>query len=632
MGESSAQVAEGPQPKPSRFQFVPVPGEFTRGRWKCRDSYHPNAETLEFEKNKTKEEANPEKISVFFKLRQPEEEESTIQVTSVENKEPDNGDEVSNSSESIIITRKNGVTIVRKTSNSLLPEKYDQIRELSIDDFENKPDEKAQQVPPTPMNTPPASMAVLDTGSFQIQAIVDSSLSPHSSRKPSNEDKTDPQKLADSSITSITSSSSLPLETSKPTRHFQVEPVVLSEPSTPAPVAPAPSIETLAPSPTVHSENHPLNEPTFQVIQTEESKNMSMDSVKNVIDAALMPPQTDRLNLVDEVETPTNVMITVSAALEKKEVCICDRKFLKKEIVFFLSNKFTISKEIIHYFQTAAAGSVGSLDACGIPIACPPISAPHSTPYGTPKETQNIPIFEEVFSTNVTSTPPTIITTPTAPTTAPASSPVSSSVPASASSSSVTLPSVTTTATVNTSALTTPSAIDSHTPIDNKIEQAMELVKTHLTYAVREEVDTLRNTIAELEYQMREFQYECNYYRQNCSPEVVDQASAFVHQQMSAHQRPTRKAVSSTNVILDGISAQNASASASASSAHMRNLQNQIQQMKQIAPITTNISTNTATYNSTPSATVPPKPSPTTSESSLNNATGNTPGAPPTSN
>ena len=62
---------------------------------------------------------------------------------------------------------------------------------------------------------------------------------------------------------------------------------------------------------------------------------MSMDSVKNVIDAALMPPQTDRLNLVDEVETPTNVMITVSAALEKKEVCICDRKFLKKEIVFF---------------------------------------------------------------------------------------------------------------------------------------------------------------------------------------------------------------------------------------------------------------------------------------------------------
>ncbi|KAF1765839.1 hypothetical protein GCK72_005792 [Caenorhabditis remanei] len=597
MGESSAQVAEGPQPKPSRFQFVPVPGEFTRGRWKCRDSYHPNAETLEFEKNKTKEEANPEKISVFFKLRQPEEEESTIQVTSVENKEPDNGDEVSNSSESIIITRKNGVTIVRKTSNSLLPEKYDQIRELSIDDFENKPDEKAQQVPPTPMNTPPASMAVLDTG---IQAIVDSSLSPHSSRKPSNEDKTDMQKLADSSITSITSSSSLPLETSKPTRHFQVEPVVLSEPSTPAPVAPAPSIETLAPSPTVHSENHPLNEPTFQVIQTEESKNMSMDSVKNVIDAALMPPQTDRLNLVDEVETPTNVMITVSAALEKKE--------------------------------TAVAGSVGSLDACGIPIACPPISAPHSTPYGTPKETQNIPIFEEVFSTNVTSTPPTIITTTTAPTTAPASSPVSSSVPASASSSSVTLPSVTTTATVNTSALTTPSAIDSHTPIDNKIEQAMELVKTHLTYAVREEVDTLRNTIAELEYQMREFQYECNYYRQNCSPEVVDQASAFVHQQMSAHQRPTRKAVSSTNVIFDGISAQNASASASASSAHMRNLQNQIQQMKQIAPITTNISTNTATYNSTPSATVPPKPSPTTSESSLNNATGNTPGAPPTSN
>lgn len=65
--------------------------------------------------------------------------------------------------------------------------------------------------------------------------------------------------------------------------------------------------------------------------QTEESKNMSMDSVKNVVDAAALSApapaplsQSDRLNHVDEVEgtTPSNVMITVSsaaAALEKKE-------------------------------------------------------------------------------------------------------------------------------------------------------------------------------------------------------------------------------------------------------------------------------------------------------------------------
>ncbi|ULU07455.1 hypothetical protein L3Y34_018880 [Caenorhabditis briggsae] len=561
MGETSAPVvADIPQPKPSRFQFVPVPGEFTRGRWKCRDSYHPNAETLEFEKNKTKEEANPEKISVFLKLRQPQ-EESTIQVTSVETKEPDNLDDLSNSSESIIITRKNGVTIVRKTSNSLLPDRYDQIRELSIDDFENKSDEKVQQVPPTPMNTPPASMVVVDTG---IQSAVENSLSPH--------------KLAEPSLTSVKSTASLSVETSKATRHFQVEPVVLSEPGTPAPVAPAPSIETLAPSPNAH---HPLSEPTFQVIQTEESKNMSMDSVKNVIDAALMPPPADRLDHVDEVETPTNVMITVSAALEKKD-----------------------------------AEVAGSLDACGIPIAAP-ISAPHSTPYGTPKETHIVPVFDEVFSSsNVNSPPPPIITTTTAPTTAPASSPVSTSVPVSASSSGAALPAAPA-ATMNASSLNTPSTTDSHTPIDNKIEQAMELVKTHLTYAVREEVDTLRNTIAELEYQMRELQYECTYYRQNCAPEVVDQANNYVLQQMSAHQRPTRKAVSSTSVIFDVVPSQSAATSASASSAHMRNLQNQIQQMKQIAPLVTSSSNIVASsYSSAPTITAPPKPSPTTSESS----------------
>lgn len=35
--------------------------------------------------------------------------------------------------------------------------------------------------------------------------------------------------------------------------------------------------------------------------------------------------------------------------------------------------------------------------------------------------------------------------------------------------------------------------------IDNKIVQAMDLVKTHLTFAVREEVETLRTTITDLE-------------------------------------------------------------------------------------------------------------------------------------
>ncbi|CAD8118572.1 Flocculation protein FLO11 [Caenorhabditis elegans] len=656
MGESFTQaVVEGPQPKPSRFQFVPVPGEFTsyRGRWKCRDSYHPNAETLEFEKNKSKEEeTNPDKISVFFKLRQQQQEpepepeppqpppqESTIQVTSVKSTRPDTGDPgdsevvTTDSTESIIITRKNGVTIVRKTSNSLLlpDEKYDQIRQLSIDDFENK--EKKQQVPPTPMNTPPASLAVVDTS---IQSTTSETTPGHSSsRKPSKEDSSP---FDASSATPAPSQLETPQQ-QKPTttRHFQVEPVVLSEPSTPAPVAPAPSIETLtSTSPPVTQQLAPsLSEPTFQVIQTEESKNMSMDSVKNVVDAAALSApapaplsQSDRLNHVDEVEgtTPSNVMITVSsaaAALEKKE--------------------------------EAAFAAAGSLDSCGIPIsgggAAAQTSAPHSTPYGTPKDThiqqqQQPVVFEEILTANgpppQPSSPllPALITTTTsAPTIAPASSPIinasGSSIPAASTSGISLFPSGGV-----TSSLTTPSTTaDTHTPIDNKIEQAMELVKTHLTYAVREEVDTLRNTIAELEYQMRESQYECTYYRQNCAPDLIEQASSFVHQQMASHQRPAARRAVSTAGIFDGSSSgggggqASSGASASASSAHMRNLQNQIQQMKQITPITTNTcinstSTSTTAYTSTPTAsipaataitttTAPPKPSPTTSESSL---------------
>uniref|UniRef100_A0A915MEU8 Uncharacterized protein n=1 Tax=Meloidogyne javanica TaxID=6303 RepID=A0A915MEU8_MELJA len=50
---------------------------------------------------------------------------------------------------------------------------------------------------------------------------------------------------------------------------------------------------------------------------------------------------------------------------------------------------------------------------------------------------------------------------------------------------------------VSAAAVTTggPNAV----AIDNKIEQAMDLVKTHLTFAVREEVEILRSTIMDLE-------------------------------------------------------------------------------------------------------------------------------------
>ncbi|CAI2323605.1 unnamed protein product [Caenorhabditis sp. 36 PRJEB53466] len=478
MGESFGHV-EGPQPKPSRFQFVPVPGEFTRGRWKCRDSYRPYAETLEFEKNKTKEETNPDKISVFFKLKQindPNEISSTIQVTSVEN----NAQEVvedTNLTDSIIITRKNGVTIVRKTSGSLSSDSYDKIRELSIDDFEQKAG-KAPRVPPTPMNTPPATMT---------EPVNGDSLS--SVRNPKV------QSIFETSTplsTSIHDTDTLKLQEILDTTTYSAI-VCVSEDSNVVPSTDCSHNDDLVcPISTI--------EPTFQVIQTEDSKNMSMDSVKNVIEV-----QTDKLDQVVQVETPSSVMITVSAALEKKEN------------------------------GNDAAGSVNSLDICGIPITAPP-TAPHSTPYGTPKETQRSPTFDETFSNGI---PPIIVS-----------------------------------ATVNSS-----SSTESPLPIDNKIEQAMELVKTHLTYAVREEVDTLRSTIAELEYQMREFQFECNYYRQNCSQEIVDQANTFVRQQMAKFQPPSRRTTSTVVNSLDGTTPV-FSVNSSNTSTHMRNLQTQIQQIK----------------------------------------------------
>ena len=47
--------------------------------------------------------------------------------------------------------------------------------------------------------------------------------------------------------------------------------------------------------------------------------------------------------------------------------------------------------------------------------------------------------------------------------------------------------------------------------IDNKIEQAMDLVKTHLTFAVREEVEILRSTIADLESKVANLEVSIPY-------------------------------------------------------------------------------------------------------------------------
>ena len=57
--------------------------------------------------------------------------------------------------------------------------------------------------------------------------------------------------------------------------------------------------------------------------------------------------------------------------------------------------------------------------------------------------------------------------------------------------------------------------------IDNRIEQAMDLVKIHLMSAVRSEVDELKDKIAKLEDDLRMKMIENDYFRQHASLEVL---------------------------------------------------------------------------------------------------------------
>uniref|UniRef100_A0A8C9K3H3 TSC22 domain family protein 1 n=1 Tax=Panthera tigris altaica TaxID=74533 RepID=A0A8C9K3H3_PANTA len=58
--------------------------------------------------------------------------------------------------------------------------------------------------------------------------------------------------------------------------------------------------------------------------------------------------------------------------------------------------------------------------------------------------------------------------------------------------------------------------------IDNKIEQAMDLVKSHLMYVVREEVETLKEQIKEL-IEKNSLEQENNLLKTLASPEQLAQ-------------------------------------------------------------------------------------------------------------
>ncbi|VDM20220.1 unnamed protein product [Wuchereria bancrofti] len=72
------------------------------------------------------------------------------------------------------------------------------------------------------------------------------------------------------------------------------------------------------------------------------------------------------------------------------------------------------------------------------------------------------------------------------------------------------------------------SGTGANTPIiaiDGKIEQAMDLVKTHLMFAVREEVDILRAKIMELEATILQLEAENTILREHVPVEILNKLS-----------------------------------------------------------------------------------------------------------
>jgi len=80
----------------------------------------------------------------------------------------------------------------------------------------------------------------------------------------------------------------------------------------------------------------------------------------------------------------------------------------------------------------------------------------------------------------------------------------------------------------NATTKTYKSAGVSTVAIDNKIEQAMDLVKSHLMYAVREEVEVLKEQIKELIEKNQQLEMENAYLKSNATPDLLKQLQAHV--------------------------------------------------------------------------------------------------------
>ncbi|GBN50218.1 TSC22 domain family protein 1, partial [Araneus ventricosus] len=81
--------------------------------------------------------------------------------------------------------------------------------------------------------------------------------------------------------------------------------------------------------------------------------------------------------------------------------------------------------------------------------------------------------------------------------------------------------------------------------IDNKIEQAMDLVKSHLMFAVREEVDVLKEKITELMERISQLEYENNYLRANATQQTLEQLNQSQLLQQQQQNQPSTVSMNS---------------------------------------------------------------------------------------
>ncbi|XP_043913023.1 TSC22 domain family protein 3 isoform X3 [Protopterus annectens] len=77
--------------------------------------------------------------------------------------------------------------------------------------------------------------------------------------------------------------------------------------------------------------------------------------------------------------------------------------------------------------------------------------------------------------------------------------------------------------------------------IDNKIEQAMDLVKNHLMYAVREEVEVLKEQIKDLVEKNSQLERENSLLRTLASPEQLEKFQARLPPETPEKQPVTPK-------------------------------------------------------------------------------------------